>query len=73
MRRVPRDEWVLSTKVGRLLRPRVTLPQAEEQHYPMPLDAAEIKQKPTDFILWITLPARPQAFKPLGCHATSSV
>src|SRR6266566_7256552 len=27
LRAEPRDEWVLSTKVGRLLQPRVTTPQ----------------------------------------------
>jgi D-threo-aldose 1-dehydrogenase len=30
MRWVPRDEWVLSTKVGRLLRPRLMQPETEE-------------------------------------------
>jgi D-threo-aldose 1-dehydrogenase len=38
MREVPRDEWVLSTKVGRLLRPRLT-PETEERRHPMPFDA----------------------------------
>lgn len=39
MRCVPRDEWVLSTKVGRLLRPRLTLDETEEHRRPMPFDA----------------------------------
>ena len=34
MRSVPRDEWVLSTKVGRLLRPR---PNTEEEEHPQPM------------------------------------
>ena len=37
MRWVPRDQWVLSTKVGRLLRPRVTAEPAQD-HRPMPFD-----------------------------------
>src|SRR5216684_903745 len=36
LRAVPRDEWVLSTKVGRLPRPRLTQPEAEEHQHPMP-------------------------------------
>ena len=35
LRDKPRDEWVLSTKVGRLLRPRA---QATEHPHPMPFD-----------------------------------
>jgi D-threo-aldose 1-dehydrogenase len=38
MRAVPRDEWVVSTKVGRLLRPRLTA-NTEEHRRPMPFDA----------------------------------
>ena len=37
MREVPRDEWVLSTKVGRLLRPRLA-PGSDERHHPLPFD-----------------------------------
>jgi D-threo-aldose 1-dehydrogenase len=36
MREAPRDQWVLSTKAGRLLRPRVTSSGAEEDRRPMP-------------------------------------
>ena len=37
MREVPRDEWVLSTKVGRLLRPRLAAPaKSEENRRPLP-------------------------------------
>src|ERR1700726_4041322 len=39
MRWVPRDEWVLSTKVGRLLRPRLTSAETGERRHPMPFDA----------------------------------
>src|SRR6266478_9160870 len=39
MRRVPRDEWVLSTKAGRLLRPRVVPDETEGHQRPMPFDA----------------------------------
>jgi D-threo-aldose 1-dehydrogenase len=39
MRGMPRDDWVLSTKVGRLLRPRPTMAKAEEERHPMPFDA----------------------------------
>src|SRR6266853_2363680 len=39
LRAVPRDEWVLSTKVGRLLRPRLTLDATRERRHPMPFDA----------------------------------
>ena len=43
LRAEPRDEWVLSTKVGRLLRPRPSAPQAAgpgdgERHPVMPFD-----------------------------------
>jgi D-threo-aldose 1-dehydrogenase len=38
MREAPRDEWVLSTKVGRLLRPRPTPTEAEKTRHPMPFD-----------------------------------
>src|SRR5580700_2653451 len=38
MRWVPRDEWVLSTKVGRLLRPRRTAAEDTERLYPLPFD-----------------------------------
>jgi D-threo-aldose 1-dehydrogenase len=37
MRWVPRDEWVLSTKVGRLLRPCQTMD--ETQRHPLPFEA----------------------------------
>jgi D-threo-aldose 1-dehydrogenase len=39
MRRVPRDEWVLSSKVGRLLIPRVVSDGMEQDQRPMPFDA----------------------------------
>jgi D-threo-aldose 1-dehydrogenase len=39
MRGEPRDEWVLSTKVGRLLRPRPTPVETGEIRHPMPFDA----------------------------------
>ena len=38
MRAMPREDWVLSTKVGRLLRPRAA-PETEEHPRPMPFDA----------------------------------
>jgi D-threo-aldose 1-dehydrogenase len=38
LRDEPRDEWVLSTKVGRLLRPRTTPPAADEPARPMPFE-----------------------------------
>ncbi len=38
MRWVPRDEWVLSTKVGRLLRPRGTAVGDAERRHPLPFD-----------------------------------
>jgi len=34
----PRDEWVLSTKVGRLLRPNPTGVFADGRHHPLPFD-----------------------------------
>src|SRR5712671_1799197 len=34
LRAVPRDEWVLSTKVGRLLRPRLTHAETGEHRHP---------------------------------------
>src|ERR1700757_316179 len=39
LRAVPRDEWVLSTKVGRLLRPQAKQPAGEILQPPMPFDA----------------------------------
>jgi D-threo-aldose 1-dehydrogenase len=39
LRAVPRDEWVLSTKVGRLLRPRVDKDPTGALRRPMPFDA----------------------------------
>ncbi len=39
MRPVPRDEWVLSTKVGRLLRPRMARAEASDHRHPLPFDA----------------------------------
>jgi D-threo-aldose 1-dehydrogenase len=38
MRWVPRDEWVLSTKVGRLLRPRRTAVEDTGRRDPLPFD-----------------------------------
>ena len=38
MRDRPRDEWVLSTKVGRLLRPNPTGVHADGRHHPLPFD-----------------------------------
>jgi D-threo-aldose 1-dehydrogenase len=38
LRAMPRDEWVLSTKVGRLLRPRSEMPAAGDIPRPMPFD-----------------------------------
>jgi D-threo-aldose 1-dehydrogenase len=40
MRGAPRDEWVLSTKVGRLLRPRRSPTGAEGNRHPMPFEPA---------------------------------
>ena len=39
LREVPRDEWVLSTKVGRLLRPRLDIAATEQRKDQMPFDA----------------------------------
>ena len=39
LREVPRDEWVLSTKVGRLLRPQVDAVATEHRQNRMPFDA----------------------------------
>src|SRR5437016_806138 len=39
LRAVPRDAWVLSTKVGRLLRPHAKEPAGETPQSPMPFDA----------------------------------
>src|ERR1700719_1094508 len=39
LRDQPRDEWVLSTKVGRLLRPNPTGVHADGRHHPLPFDA----------------------------------
>jgi D-threo-aldose 1-dehydrogenase len=39
VRWVPRDEWVLSTKVGRLLRPRASAAENTQPHYPLPFEA----------------------------------
>jgi D-threo-aldose 1-dehydrogenase len=38
MREHPRDEWVLSTKVGRLLRPTPTGVHADGRYHPLPFD-----------------------------------
>jgi D-threo-aldose 1-dehydrogenase len=38
MRWVPRDQWVLSTKVGRLLRPSPTSEAATDRRYPLPFE-----------------------------------
>jgi D-threo-aldose 1-dehydrogenase len=38
MRWVPRDAWVLSTKVGRLLRPRPSAPEGTDRRYPLPFE-----------------------------------
>ncbi|HEX3953462.1 MAG TPA: aldo/keto reductase [Stellaceae bacterium] len=38
LRERPRDEWVLSTKVGRLLRPNATGTHADGRHHPLPFD-----------------------------------
>jgi D-threo-aldose 1-dehydrogenase len=38
LRAMPRDEWVLSTKVGRLLRPRQDPAGASEHRHPMPFE-----------------------------------
>jgi D-threo-aldose 1-dehydrogenase len=39
LRQAPRDEWVLSTKVGRLLRPQVDVAATEHRQNRMPFDA----------------------------------
>src|SRR5215472_15869471 len=39
LRDVPRDEWVLSTKVGRVLRPHVNATATEPRQSRMPFDA----------------------------------
>ncbi|MGH7097558.1 MAG: aldo/keto reductase [Stellaceae bacterium] len=39
LRSEPRDEWVLSTKVGRLLRPRSDLVPDTDNRYPLPFEA----------------------------------
>ena len=39
LREVPRDEWVLSTKVGRLLRPQVDVAATQHRQNRMPFDA----------------------------------
>src|SRR5262249_42025661 len=38
MRQVPRDKWVLATKVGRLLHPSADLPGARALGQPVPFD-----------------------------------
>jgi D-threo-aldose 1-dehydrogenase len=38
LREVPRDEWVLSTKVGRLLSPRTGQPTIARRQHPMPFE-----------------------------------
>src|SRR5690349_505765 len=38
MRWVPREQWVLSTKVGRLLRPRLSAPADTDRRYPLPFE-----------------------------------
>jgi D-threo-aldose 1-dehydrogenase len=38
LRAVPRSEWVLSTKVGRLLRPRASSAAPNGFHHPLPFD-----------------------------------
>ena len=40
LREMPRDEWVLSTKVGRLLRARVQEPATEPYRHPLPFNTA---------------------------------
>lgn len=39
MRWVPRDGWVLSSKVGRLLRPQAAPAESDERRRPLPFDA----------------------------------
>ena len=38
MRWVPRDDWVLSSKVGRLLRPQLATPADTGRHHPLPFE-----------------------------------
>ena len=38
LREQPRDEWALSTKVGRLLRPLTATPASSERRHPLPFD-----------------------------------
>jgi D-threo-aldose 1-dehydrogenase len=40
LREMPRNEWVLSTKVGRLLRPRTEAPATEPYRHPLPFNTA---------------------------------
>jgi D-threo-aldose 1-dehydrogenase len=40
LREMPRDEWVLSTKVGRLLCPRAQAPATEPYRHPLPFNTA---------------------------------
>jgi D-threo-aldose 1-dehydrogenase len=40
LREMPRDEWVLSTKVGRLLRARTQAPATEPYRHPLPFNTA---------------------------------
>jgi len=40
LREMPRDEWVLSTKIGRLLRPRTQTPTTEPYRHPLPFNTA---------------------------------
>jgi D-threo-aldose 1-dehydrogenase len=40
LREMPRDEWVLSTKVGRLLRARIQAPATEPYRHPLPFNTA---------------------------------
>jgi D-threo-aldose 1-dehydrogenase len=40
LREMPRDGWVLSTKVGRLLRPRTQVPASEPYRHPLPFNTA---------------------------------
>jgi D-threo-aldose 1-dehydrogenase len=40
LREMPRDEWVLSTKAGRLLRARTQTPAAEPYRHPLPFNTA---------------------------------
>jgi D-threo-aldose 1-dehydrogenase len=38
LREMPRDDWVFSTKVGRLLRPRTQAPATEPYRHPLPFN-----------------------------------